>query len=264
MLGWWGYSRLLEQIMSKAMRRHRRLTARIPVRVSTANQWTFETVTGDVSVSGMFLTAPNFPTHISRVVVECILPDRLDSVVMRARVARRTEDGIGIELMGGCMEGDVERWSRFINMTQAHDAASSWSREGQTTDVFIEHALRFDSIEEIDEFQQIDLYMGGFFLRTRAPLSVGDRIKLTIVHPIDGSRFVIPVTVTRRVLSEEMGVCVAFPNDLDRLGKKLEVFIERGVPELSLDELTDPSALFIRDEVTTPHVRAPREMAGRF
>ena len=245
--------------MSKAMRRHRRLSARIPVRVSTANQWTFETVTGDVSVSGMFLAAPDFPAHVSRIVVECLLPDRLDTVVMRARVARRTSEGIGVELMGGCMDGDVERWSRFIAMTQSHDAANAWSRDGQTTDVFIEHALRFDSIEAIDEFQQIDLYMGGFFLQTRAPLAVGDHIKLTIVHPIDGSRFVIPVSVTRRVLGEEMGVCVAFPSDLDRLGKKLEVFIERCVPELSLDELTDPD-LFVREEATTPHVRAPGAM----
>jgi len=197
--------------MSKAMRRHRRMSARIPVRISTANQWSFETVTSDVSVSGMFLTAPQFPEHVSRVVVECMLPDLLDTVVMRARVARCSDKGIGVELMSGCFNGDAERWSRFIDATHAHIAASAWSRDAQTTDVFIEHALRFDSIEAIDQFHQIDLYMGGFFLRTRAPLSVGDHIKLTIVHPIDGSRFVIPVTVTRRVLSEEMGVCIAFP-----------------------------------------------------
>lgn len=250
--------------MSKAMRRHRRMSARIPVRISTANQWSFETVTSDVSVSGMFLTAPQFPEHVSRVVVECMLPDLLDTVVMRARVARCSDKGIGVELMSGCFSGDAERWSRFIDATHAHIAASAWSRDAQTTDVFIEHALRFDSIEAIDQFHQIDLYMGGFFLRTRAPLSVGDHIKLTIVHPIDGSRFVIPVTVTRRVLSEEMGVCIAFPGDIARLGQKLGAFIEHGVPELSLDELSDPSAIVFSDEETLPRVRPPHVRLARF
>lgn len=244
--------------MSQFFRRHRRVPARIPVRICAPDgAWSAEVVSRDVSLSGVFVLTETIPASAHRVRVECVLPDRLDRISMRGRVVRREEGrGAGLELLCAYSAADMERWSEFIAITQAHHAAQdpACAQSRERTGVFVEHALRFETLDELEALQEIDLYMGGIFLKTTAPVGVGERMGLTVVHPVDGSRFLMPVQVTRKVITGAHGVCVAFVGDVARLSAALREFISAGLPEL---DLSSPPPLW-QSAPTTPRVRAPR------
>lgn len=221
--------------MSVTLRRHRRYVARIPVHIRVLSDPDgpahFETVSGDVSLSGLFLLMlrPHQLTCGAILSMDVVLPEDLSTINLRGRVMRVTPRGVGVQILPGAAM--TERWEAFLDTVarHVHDSAPHPSDA-----VIVEHTFTPRDLDALYDLQEIDLFIGGMYLPMQAPLTPHMMVRVMVVHPIDGSRFRLWGRVTR---SFPDGVGVAFVGDARETSEQMRVFIEQGLPRISLDEL---------------------------
>lgn len=225
-----------------SLRRHRRVPARIPVRISVAG-WSLDTVTSDVSLSGVFALVPLFPVDAHVVTLRLFLPDSLEYLTLTARAARVVTEsmatsyapaGVGFEIDKATHPAELARWREFITRVEAMVPWPGEFEVEEATSLVVEQTVRFNDIGELRDLQEIDLFMGGMFLELDVELSPGMDVLLELVHPMDGSSFRLRARVTRRIIRERRGVCVAFRGDLRKLGEQLQKFILDGMPKVGV------------------------------
>lgn len=220
-----------------ALRRHTRMPARIPVRLKT-HEASLDTVTADVSASGAFVMCEHMGTlHVDDVLhLRFWLPDSLEYVTLTARVARvgvhQGKVGCGV-VFEGCTAHALEDWERFVDrMMHLVPPSGSWSIPEE-----VEHTWYGLSLDALDELANVDIFIGGIFVRCTAACAEGTRVRLMLVHPVDQSRLRVNTKVTGCRRHGERGLCLSFCEPVQILRARLQGFIEEGVPCLDFDEV---------------------------
>lgn len=219
-----------------ALRRHPRHLARIPVRLFSG-QLVLDTVTGDVSLSGAFLRCLPFEDleEGAAITARFWLPDTLEFVTLEARVTRMVRDedrsGIGVEFMQRSGVAWPPRWEEFIERLALHLPAQDLAQGA-----LVDYTLRHLTLDALDELAHVDVYIGGLFLDTQAELEPGTRLRLVLVHPLDGSRTSLMARVTRCQRELRRGLCVEFLEPGTMLNARIIRFMEEGMPQLALNE----------------------------
>ncbi len=217
-----------------ALRRHTRLPARIPVRLKFRGM-SMDSVTTNISLSGAFILCDVVGVSAGeRLHVRFWLPDSLEHVTLAATVTRVERDGMsgcGVMFEGGGLEA-IERWEDFVERLMQVSPSSEVWRMAQE----VEHTWHGLSMETLESLLDVDIFMGGIFVKTQAECEVGTRVRLMLVHPVDHSRLRVNARVTGCRRHGEPGWCLEFSEPIAVLRMRLRSFIDEGLPRLEFDD----------------------------
>ena len=222
-----------------AVRRHERYPARLPVRVTTCRGVSADTVTIDISLTGIRVLGGALELGLNeRCRLRVWLPDTLEHVKVEARVTRLiappATPGVGLTFEG---QGPRPRWHEFIERAARHIPAVKL----QGMPEVLEHTLCGWTLEALESMAELDVFLGGIFIATSRHAKVGSVLRLTLVHPIDGSHLQLRTRVTGQRVLAERGLCVAFQEPATRLSARLNTFILRGLSGIDWGGTMEPS-----------------------
>ena len=237
-------------------RRHRRLAVSLPLTITTATG-KIDLTTEDVSFSGLFVRTDD-PAPLRRLVkLHLTMPDTKEQMEMLAMVVYTVSaeqskrfskpPGMGLNLYGLNAQSRL-KWREFVARTiDLHDQArlqDLTTLPGRIEPIRrrfprfeAEFVVHVETTQALYDMVTLNISAGGAFLATDEVLAAGTDIKLTIVHPEDGSEFVIKGQVVRHIPAKDgaggLGVCFEEMDSSARSG--FVDFIESGLPVVDIE-----------------------------
>jgi Tfp pilus assembly protein PilZ len=195
-------------------RRDVRLRARIAA-VLTIGKRSFQTMTEDVSLRGVFVHTDSPPSMRQLVRVEVTLPSGAKltlnaMVVFVLPVANeyRRPPGVGLQLYGVGREQEA-LWQSFIRELAAQQPeAGRLAVELQTPPapdpirrqhprLAVRMRVQPRNVQALLEMWTRDVSRGGMFIETEHALGVGELLEVDVVHPQTGATFTLSCVVRR-------------------------------------------------------------------
>ena len=244
------------------IRKHHRYAARLPLSLRTladrrrSSTYRGSAVTRDISLSGIFvLCAPSRSVEVGvEIELDVTLPDTLEEVRLRGRVVRVSGEGFGVEIFSS--SAFCARWFSFVHSI-AYEDPHDYPVQHHSNGKLVEHIFAPKSLDELYEFQEMDIFLGGNFIRTHAYIAQRSMMRVIFIHPCDGTRHKLWAVVTRSYGLPHRGVTLRFVGDPAELSAALRAFIERGLPSVELEHLLVQTPTSLGKKGASFRLRAP-------
>ena len=228
--------------MSIERRRDRRYPFRLKAVVAHGRN-ELQGETEDVSYTGLSLRTGARLAERQFVRLRVILPPEGGELTVTGMVTRSSapSDGnlarAGVQLYGLAPE-QRESWNKLIRLAARGlvpaNAPGQAATHEPTRRRYPRYAaalnVRLHTVADLHELYTLNVSRGGLFVRTKLPLEVGTRVKVSVVHPRTGEQFPLEAVVRRRAEAPEPGLGLELVGVTDQRRDEFFEFVRSTVP----------------------------------